>query len=323
VRPCLRLAERADLLDDKSIDKLKLVWVLNSGRWRFVLLFVAVALLVWLATGFYTVDSNERGVTTRFGRLRAHAGPGIHYALPWPMDRVFTPTTTEVKRIEVGFRSGGELWTEPRRSDMLTGDQNILKIMMVVQYKIKDADRYLFDTSEPDILIERAVESTMASYIASVPVDDVLTTAKAEIEIQAVKKAQRILDGYGAGVTLLTGNLQVVSPPVPVIEAFNDVARAKKDSERAVEDARLYANEVVPQARGEAQTITNKALGDYEMRVNKARGEAQRFNGLLREYERNPQITKTRLYLETMERILSATKVVVIDDSSKVTIIEK
>lgn len=295
----------------------------DGGRTRAVLLGIAAVLVVWLATGFYTVDSNERGVTTRFGRLHARSGPGIHYSLPRPIDRVFTPKTTEVKRIEVGFKLGGELSTEPRRSDMLTGDQNILKIMMVVQYKIKDPDKYLFRTSEPDLLIERAVESEMSSYIASIGVDDVLTTAKAEIEIHAVKAAQVLLDDYGAGVTLLTGNLQVVSPPVPVIEAFNDVARAKKDSERAGEDARMYANEVIPQARGDAQTVINKALGEYEMRVNKARGEAERFNGLLREYERNRDVTKTRLYLETMERVLHKTKVVIVDDSSKVTIIEK
>ncbi|MEJ2720777.1 MAG: FtsH protease activity modulator HflK [bacterium] len=294
----------------------------GGGRRGAVLVGVAVV-VVWLATGFYTVESNERGVTTRFGRLHARSGPGIHYALPRPIDRVFTPKTTEVKRIEVGFRSGGYLSTEPRRSDMLTGDQNILKIMMVVQYKIKDPDKYLFQTSEPNLMIERAVESEMSSYIASIGVDDVLTTAKAEIEIHAVKAAQVLLDDYGAGVTLLTGNLQVVSPPVPVIEAFNDVARAKKDSERAIEDARMYANEVIPQARGDAQTVINKALGEYEMRVNKARGEAERFNGLLREYERNRDVTKTRLYLETMERVLKTTKVVIVDDSSKVTIIEK
>jgi membrane protease subunit HflK len=308
---------------DRVTNNNKMSWLTGGGHRRKILLGIAVILVVWLATGFYTVDSNERGVTTRFGRLFARSGPGIHYALPRPVDRVFTPTTTEVRRIEVGFKSGGELWIEPRRSDMLTGDQNILKIMMVVQYKIKHPDKYLFYTSEPDMLIERAVESAMSSYIASIPVDDVLTTAKAEIEIRAVKKAQTLLDGYGAGITLLTGNLQVVSPPVPVIEAFNDVARAKKDSERVVEDSRVYANETIPQARGDAQTIIQGALGNYEMRVNQARGEAQRFNGLLREYERNRDVTKTRLFLETMERVLATTRVVIVDDSSKVTIIEK
>jgi len=292
-------------------------------RRRFISVTALVVVFVWLLTGFYTVDSNERGVTTRLGEVHAHTGPGIHYALPWPIDRVYTPSTKEVKRIEVGFKSHGELWSEARRSDMLTGDQNILKVMMVVQYKADDPDEYLFETSEPDWLIERAVESVMASYVSSMPVDDVLTTAKAEVEMQAVREAQKLLDGYGAGVRLLTGNLQIVSPPVPVVEAFNDVARAKKDSERAIEDSRVYANEIVPRARGDAQIITKEALGAYEMRVNTARGEAERFNGLLAEYEKDPAITKTRLYLETIERLLKKTKVVIVDERSEVTIIEE
>jgi membrane protease subunit HflK len=300
-----------------------IAWITGGGRWRVIWLCFAVVVVVWLGTGFYTVDSNERGVTTRFGRLHAHAGPGIHYALPWPIDQVYTPTTTEVKRVEVGFTSKGEKWLEARRSDMLTGDQNILKIMMAVQYRIKDADKYLFSTSEPDWLIERAVESAMSSHVGSIVVDDVLTTAKAEIEIRAVEEAQKLLDEYGAGVTLLTGNLQVVSPPAPVIEAFNDVARAKKDSERVIEDARVYANETIPQARGDAQIIVNEALGSYEMRVNKARGETGRFVELLREYERDKETTRTRLYIETMERVLARNKVVIVNDDSKVTIIEE
>jgi membrane protease subunit HflK len=295
----------------------------KNRRRRLISLGASAVLVLWLSTGFYTVDSNERGVTTRLGRVHAHTGPGIHYALPRPIDRVYTPKTTEVQRIEIGFKSHGELWSEARRSDMLTGDQNILKVMMVVQYKTINADEYLFATSEPDWLIERAVESVMASYISSMPVDDVLTTAKAEIENRAVREAQELLNGYGAGVTLLTGNLQVVSPPVPVVEAFNDVARAKKDSERAVEDARVYANEVIPQAEGEAQSMIKAAEGSYEMRVNTARGKAGRFAGLLREYEEDREITKTRLYLEMIERILARTKVVIVDERSEVTIIEE
>ena len=297
---------------------------LMAGKRRRICWMGVLALLaIWLISGFYTVDSNERGVTTRFGKLHGRSEPGIHYALPWPIDRVYTPTTTEVKRIEVGFKSGGELWAEARRSDMLTGDQNILKVMMVVQYKVVDPDKYLFDTSEPDWLIERAVESVMTSYISSMPVDDVLTIAKAEIENRGVREAQELLDAYGAGVKLLTGNLQAVSPPVPVVEAFNDVSRAKKDSERAVENARVYANSVVPEARGDAQIMIKKAQGAYEMRVNTARGKAKRFTGLLREYNKDREMTKTRLYLEMMERILARTKVVIVDERSEVTIIEE
>jgi membrane protease subunit HflK len=292
-----------------------------KGRRKYGWLALAI-ILVWLATGFYTVDSNQRAVITRFGKTLARTGPGIHYTLPRPIDRVYTPGTTDVRRIEIGFRLKGELWTQKRRSDMLTGDQNILKVMMVVQYKVRDAESYLFKTTEPDWLVERAVESAMSAYISRVSVDDVLTTAKAEIEIRAVEDAQALLDGYRAGVSLLTGNLQVVSPPVPVIEAFNDVARAKKDSERAAEDARVYANEIVPRAEGEASGITNEALGEYEMRVNKAHGEGKRFTDLLVEYKREPRLTKQRLYLETIERVLAKTKVVIVDDSSTITIIE-
>jgi membrane protease subunit HflK len=284
---------------------------------------VAIALAtLWLATGFYTVASNQRGVVTRFGKLHARVGPGIHYTFPAPIDRVYTPATTEVRRIEVGFKSRGVLWPEKRRSDMITGDQNILKVMMVVQFTVREPEAYLFETEEPNWLVEKAVENALSTFIARLPVDDVLTTAKSEIEIRAVEKAQLYLDAYGAGISLLNGNLQIVSPPVPVIEAFNDVARAKKDSERVVEDARVYENEIVPQAEGEAHAIVNQALGAYEMRINKARGEAKRFEAVLKEYERDREITRRRLYLETVERILNKTNVVIVDDSSKVTIIE-
>ncbi len=284
---------------------------------------VLILIALWLATGFYTVDSNQRGVVTRFGKLQARTSPGIHYTLPAPIDRVYTPATTEVQRIEVGFKSHGVLWSEKRRSDMITGDQNILKVMMVVQYKVREPGLYLFETEEPDWLVERAVEFAMSRFIARLPVDDVLTTAKAEIEIRAVERAQELLDEYGAGISLLTGNLQVVSPPVPVIEAFNDVARAKKDSERTVEHAHVYENQIVPQAEGEAQTVVNEAAGAYELRVKRAQGEAERFKAVLREYERDRELTRRRLYLEAMERVLAKTKVVIVDDSSKVTIIEQ
>ena len=198
-----------------------------------------------------------------------------------------------------------------------------LKVMMVVQYKVREPGLYLFETEEPDWLVERAVESAMSRFIARLPVDDVLTTAKAEIEIRSVERAQELLDEYGAGISLLTGNLQVVSPPVPVIEAFNDVARAKKDSERTVEHAHVYENQIVPQAEGEAQTVVNEAAGAYELRVNRAQGEAERFKAVLGEYERDRELTRRRLYLEAMERVLAKTKVVIVNDSSTVTIIER
>ncbi len=295
-------------------------------RRRPALWGVAVLGLIWLSTGFYAVDSNERGVVLRFGRLAAQTGPGLHYSLPRPIDRVYTARTTEVRRIEVGFRHLGELWpgqADARRSDMLTGDENILKLMMVVQYRIRDPLAYLFGVEEAEWMLERAVESAMSQAISWRTVDDVLTSAKHEIQIEAVQDAQELLDHYGAGVALLGGNLQIVSPPAPVIAAFNDVVAAKKDSERLAENARMYANQVLPRARAEADEIVAQASGRHDLRVQQARGEAARFRDLLAEYRQNPQVMRKRLYLETVERVLGRASTIVADERTRLNLLDE
>jgi membrane protease subunit HflK len=284
-----------------------------------------VVIFVWLLTGFYAVAGNERGVVLRFGRVVERTGPGLHWTAPWPIGRVYRPRATEVKRIEVGFRFLGRLVeseADARRSDMLTGDENILKLMMVVQYKLRDPVDYLFRTEQPDWMVERTVESALSAALAWRRVDDVLTSAKSEIQIAAIADAQKLLDLYGAGITLLGGNLQIVSPPAPVIAAFNDVTAAKKDSESLIENARLYANQTVPGAKGEAQEMIGRARGEAELRVQQAQGEASRFEDLLVEYRRDPRVTRQRLYLETMERVLSRADLVVARDGSHITILD-
>jgi membrane protease subunit HflK len=303
----------------------------QSRRWdrrltarRLALGVVAVAAAAWLLSGIYTVNSQEHGIVLRLGRVAAHTGPGIHFALPWPIDRVLTPATTDVRRIEVGFRFKGELWSGEeyrRRSDMLTGDENILKLMMVVQYKLKDPIAFLFHAEEPGWLVERAVEAAMSAALAQRSVDAVLTSAKAEIQIEAVQQAQQLLDLYDTGILLLGGNLQVVSPPEPVIPAFNDVTAAKKDSEQAIEKARTYANYVVPGAHGEASQIVQQARGQHDYRVREAEGEAQRFLRNLLEYEKAPQLTRRRLYLETIERVLARVHTVIVDERTGINIL--
>jgi membrane protease subunit HflK len=171
--------------------------------------------------------------------------------------------------------------------------------------------------------VERAVESALSASVSFRRVDDLLTGSKSEVQIEAITEAQRLLDLYGAGIVLLGGNLQMVSPPAPVIAAFNDVTAAKKDAEKQTEDARLYANQTVPGARGEAAQIVNSARGQADLRVNQARGEADRFQSLLAEYRRDPPVTRRRLYLETMERVLSRAEVVVVSDASRVTILDE
>jgi membrane protease subunit HflK len=304
-----------------------------AARWRAIPLvggsvprsLVALLLFLWLAAGFYSVGSNERGVVLRFGSVVEQTGPGLHWALPWPVHRVHRPKTTEVRRLEVGFRFLGKLVeseVDARRSDMLTGDENILKLMMVVQYKLRDPVAYLFRAEEPEWLVERTVESALCAALSWRRVDDVLTSAKSEIQIEAIAEAQKRLDAYGAGIVLLGGNLQIVSPPAPVIAAFNDVTAAKKDSESRIENARLYANQTVPGARGEAETMVARARGNADLRVNEAHGEASRFEDLLVEYRRDSKVTRQRLYLETVERVFARTDVVVVRDGSKITILE-
>jgi modulator of FtsH protease HflK len=295
-----------------------------AGRkaWRILLVPAAA----WLLAGFYTVRSDERGVILRFGRVSATTGPGLHWTPPWPVDRVYHPRATAVQRIEVGFRFLGRLVTteaDARRSDMLTGDENILKLMMVVQYKLRDPGQYLFGAEQPEFLVERAVESALSSAVSFRRVDDVLTGSKSEIQVEAVEEAQRLLDLYHSGIMLLGGNLQTVSPPAPVMAAFNDVTAAMKDAEKQVEDARLYANQTVPGARGEAAAMVGSARGQADLRVNQARGEADRFLSMLAEYRRDPSLTRRRLYLETMERVLARAEVMVVSDASKVTILEE
>ncbi len=284
---------------------------------RFVgligLLLVVAALAWWIGSGFYTVESNQKGVVLRFGKIHAIEQPGMHFALPWPIDKIYTPRTTEVKRIEVGWTTLGQLSSEPRRSDALTGDINILKVKMVVQYRIRSPQDYLFATEQPDWLVERTVESAMNDLIASMAVDDVLTVGKSTIQVEAIRAAQAQLDDYGAGIVLLGGNLQTVREPVPVANAFKEVASAKKDAERMIDEARAHNSRIIPQARGEGQRIVSRAEGQYAQRVNEAHGEAARFLSLLAEYHKAKWITRTRLYLETLQAVMGQMNAVILE----------
>jgi len=296
----------------------------KRGRqwWLYPAVVLGLA-VIWLLAGFYTVAPNERGVVLRFGRLHAQVGPGIHHVWAWPVGRVYKPRAQEVKRIEVGFAERGEKSSLMRRSDFLTGDENILKVMMVVQYRIGDPVKYLFRVEEPGWLVERTVQAAMEELIAQLPVDDVLTTAKSEIQVRAMELAQERLNAYEAGVVLVGGNLQVVVPPVPVQEAFKDVASAKKDAERMNDEAREYANRVMQQAEGQANQIVSAAEGRYADRVNGARGEANRFASVLAEYRQAREVTRRRLYVDAIAKLFAQVNVVVVDDSRpEITIVE-
>ncbi|MEP0847799.1 MAG: FtsH protease activity modulator HflK [Phycisphaerae bacterium] len=289
-----------------------------------------LALAAYLASGFYFVQPDERGVVRWFGRVPDAqrvppfgVGPGMHYALPWPFCSVNRPKTTEIRRLFVGLTpetreaiGRGEMWAlqSSPASDVLTGDVNILKVTMAVQYQVFDPFAYLFAADGPEQLIRLTVQSVLIERMAALPVDQALTAAKTALEIETLSRSQKLLDEYGSGVRLVATNLQSIEPPEAIAAAFNDVVSAKKDGERAVDRAVAEQNRVIPRARGDAAQRLAEAQGYAQQRVSRARGESDRFLSLLAEYRRSPQLMKDRLRIQSLEKAVSRIRVYLLDN---------
>jgi membrane protease subunit HflK len=287
-------------------------WGRLRGRLKGWWVALAAALL-WLLSGFYLVGPDENGVVRRFGRLARIESPGIHYHLPYPLEVVNTPKVTEAKRLEIGFRTvspgpPAKYRDVPDESTMLTGDENIVNADMIVQYKIRDPARYLFNVRGQEEAVANAAEAALRQVIAQRVIDEALTVGKAEIQEDAKSLLQSILDEYEAGILVLAVQLQDVHPPQPVVDAFKDVASAKEDKNRLINEAEGYRNSVLPQARGQAEKMLREAEAYKEERVKRAEGDADRFRALLEEYRKAKQVTWDRLYLETMEEVLPRVK---------------
>ena len=276
--------------------------------------FVVLAVLIlWALSGIYIVDPDEVGVVKRFGKYEYQTGPGPHYHLPYPIESALTPKVTQVRRVEVGYRSvgrsstfqQGQIRIVPEESLMLTGDENIVDVQFIVQYQIKDAEAYLFNISEPEKSIKDAAEAAMREVIGSNKIDAALTTGKLEIQNETLDLIQKILDSYKAGIRVVTVQLQNVHPPNEVIDAFKDVASAREDKNRYINEADAYRNDIIPKTRGQAAVIINKAEAYKEAVVRKAQGESARFLDVLAEYNKAKDVTRARMRIETMERVLS------------------
>ena len=271
---------------------------------------------LWLLSGIYIVNPDEEGVVLRFGKYDRTEGPGPHYALPAPIETVYKPQVTQVLRCEVGFRSTGqattfrqgELRSVPKEASMLTGDENIVNVQFSVQYKISDAVKYLFNISDPTNLVRNAAEAAMREVIGNSLIDSAITDGKLKIQSDATVLLQEVLDRYEAGIQVLAVQMQDVHPPQEVSDAFKDVASAREDKSRIINEAEAYRNALLPQARGEAAAILNKAEAYRVARLRQAEGESRRFDALRQEYEKAPDVTRQRLYYETMEEILAASK---------------
>jgi membrane protease subunit HflK len=281
------------------------------GYWLGLL--AAVLLATYLGSGFYVVNADEHAVVRRFGAVAARVGPGMHYRLPWPVDRVDVLKTTSVMKIGVGFRLPEKDSDTLEGVELLTGDTNILTVALVVQYVIRDPADYLFELDQPQTLVGTLAESVLTQTVVGMPIDEVLTTGRLAIQAQVKVKTQETLDRYHSGIQISSVNIMNITLDPSVAQAFQDVADAMADREKTQNEARAYANDQIPRARGEADQTVGNAKNYKQQRVAEAIGDTTRFLALLKEYQKAPDVTRSRIYLDAMEKILPKVKLYVID----------
>jgi len=293
-----------------------------GGNRKALIAVPLILIAVWLASGFYRVQPDEQGVVLRFGEWIKTTQPGLNWHLPSPIETVFTPKVTRSNRVEIGFRSAGDVGraTSDREvqneSLMLTGDENIVDINFVLLWLIKDAGQYLFNIRDPEATVKAVAESVMREIVGKTPIAEATTEARGAIELGSRELIQAILDSYGAGILITQVQLQKVDPPNEVIDAFRDVQRAQADRERLQNEAETFANDILPRARGEAERISQEAQAYRQEVVARADGDAQRFLSVYEEYDKARDVTTRRIYLETMEEVLRNVNKVLIDQSA-------
>ena len=294
-------------------DQIKKIFPGGGSNKKNVLFACLIFFILWLLTGFYKVNANEQGVVLRFGEWVRTTLPGLHYHLPYPIEIAKTPKVTKVNKTEIGFRVIG---TSQRmlleESLMLTGDENIVDINFSVFWIIDDAGKFLFKLRNPEKSVKSVSESVMREVIGITPIVDALAAGRQEIEILSLSKIQNVLNNYESGVKITQLQLQKVDPPDQVIDSFRDVQRARADKEKVINEAIAYKNDLIPRARGEAEQILQEAEAYKREIVARSEGDADRFNSVLKAYKNNEDVTRSRIYLETLEKIFqNATKVII------------
>ncbi|MDF2996080.1 MAG: HflK protein [Xanthobacteraceae bacterium] len=313
-------------------DRLRTILPGGFGSTKGIIVVVALVAVAWLLSGFYRVQPDEQGVVLRFGKFIATANPGLNYHWPYPIETVLTPKVTRVNRIDIGIRSGDDprrgtaMRDVPEESLMLTGDENIVDVDFAVFWMVKPAAAgstedvgaadYLFNVQNPEGTIKAVAESAMREVVGRTNIQPILTGARQTIERDVHDLMQRTLDTYQSGILVTQVQMQKVDPPQQVIDSFRDVQAARADAERLQNEAQAYANRVVPEARGEASRVTQGAQAYKERAVIEAQGQAARFLSVLGEYEKAPDVTRQRIYLETMERVFGGMDKVIIDPSA-------
>ena len=307
-------------------DSVKRVMPGGVGGGKGLTLAALVAVGLWLLTGFYTVDAGEQGVPLLFGKWTgATTPPGLRYWLPGPIGEVVTPNTERVNRVDIGFRGGvdGDMRGASRRSDvpqeslMLTADQNVADLDFTVLWRIRDAGEFLFKIRDPEQTVKIVAESAMREVAGRTRLQTVLTTGRVSVEQETKLLLQEVLDEYQSGIFIQAIQLLEVEPPGAVIDAFNDVQRARQDRTRTQNEADAYANRIVPTARGEASRVTEDAHAYKEQIIKEAEGEGQRFTDVYAAYLTAPEVTARRMYLDTMSGILNKANKIIIDPGAE------
>jgi membrane protease subunit HflK len=289
----------------------------SSGHLMRNLGFLAAGVFVlWGLSGFYIVDEGNHGVLTRFGRYVGTTQSGLNWHIPVPVEQVNLVNVKRNRLIEVGFSSRGAEQSVPNDALMLTKDENIVDVRLGVQYQIKDAKDFMFNVANPEATLIQVTKSAERSVIGSSTMDFVLTEGRSEIVTRIKKEIQDVMDSYKSGIQVTSVNLQDAQPPEQVQNAFEDAIKAREDEQRLINEAQAYSNDVVPKARGAAARKEQEAEGYKEQVIAQAEGETSRFSQLLAEYTKAPEVTRKRLYLESMESVLSSTNNVMIDVKS-------
>ena len=312
----------------RSQDKLRTVLMLSGGSLggKGLSLILLAAIAIWGFSGFFRVDPDELGVVLRFGKYVREVQPGLNYHLPYPIETALTPQALRVNKIDIGMRVAADLRRGttirrvPEESLMLTGDENIVDVDFSVLWKIKPngVGDYLFNIQQPEGTVKAVAESATREVVGRSNIQPILTGARQNIEIGVQDLMQSVLDKYGAGIQITQVQLQKVDPPSQVIDAFRDVQAARADLERSQNEAQTYANKVVPEARGRAAQITQNAEAYREQTVAEAKGATSRFLQVYDEYKKAPDVTRQRMYLETMERLFGGTDKIIMDSGGGV-----
>ncbi len=280
-----------------------------------------LALLVWLLSGIYIIDPAEKGVVLRFGAFQEETSQGPHWHLPYPIETLNRINVEQIRTAEIGFRNvvngnrrfGGNVSSE---SLMLTKDENMIDAKFAVQYKISDVQAYLFNVANPDTTLRHVAESAIRQVVGKNTMDYILTEGRVSIADDIKEKSQELLNMYETGLQITTVNMQDAQPPEQVQAAFSDAVKAREDKQRLINEAQTYANDILPKSRGKAVRMLEESKAYKSEVISKSEGEASRFKQILTEYEKAPEVTRERLYRETMEGVLFSTNKVVVDSKA-------